>query len=202
MSLTVEQSVQALGITTERLQGSDRQQTAIAIAQAEQIHLGFSSSQYDLARGDAFPDALAGGPLGGLLKAPTLLTVDPDALGLDTQTFLNDNDGSINVLFAFGGPAAISPTVLAQAASATTCSTAASGTTTTAVTSTTSSTSSTTTTIVSSTTTTEQPCNRSASSTSTTSSTVSSSSTSLGTSSTTTSTVTTSTTMGTTTTTS
>jgi len=201
VSLTVEQSVQALGITTERLQGSDRQQTAIAIAQAEQIHLGFSSSQYDLARGDAFPDALAGGPLGGLLKAPTLLTVDPDALGLDTQTFLNDNDGSINELFAFGGPAAISPTVLAQAASATTCLPAASGTTTTAVTSTTSSTSSTTTTtILSSTTTTVQPCNARTSSTSTTSST--SSSTSLGTSSTTTSTVTTSTTMGTTTTTS
>ena len=28
---------------------------------AEQDHLGFSNSQYDLARGDSFPDALAGG---------------------------------------------------------------------------------------------------------------------------------------------
>jgi putative cell wall-binding protein len=187
VSLAVEQSVQGLGITTERLQGSDRQQTAIAIAQAEQDHLGFSSSHYDLARGDAFPDALAGGPLGGLLKAPTLLTVDPDALGADTQTFLNDNDGSINELFAFGGPGAIAPAVLAQAVSATTCSTAAAGattttaaagaTTTTAVTSTTLSTSSTTT-ILSATTTSVPPCNSPASSSSTSSTSSSLSSTS------------------------
>ena len=154
VSSTVEQQVEALGISTERLQGSDRQQTAIAIAGAEQVHLGFGTSQYDLARGDSFPDALAGGALGGLLKAPTLLTSDPADLGLDTQTFLNLNDGSINKLFAFGGTAAISAGVLSQAVSVTTCAPTSSTTTSTTVATTTTSSSPTTTTLVPATTTT------------------------------------------------
>ncbi len=125
----VQTQVESLGITVERLSGAVRQQTAIAIAGAEQAHLGFGTNAYVLARGDNFPDALAGGPLGGKDSAPILLTVDPNTLGTDTQTFLTTNNAHVNELFVLGGTAAISDAVVSAASGAATCSSGTPGTT-------------------------------------------------------------------------
>ncbi|MDQ0226823.1 cell wall-binding repeat-containing protein [Metabacillus niabensis] len=55
---------------TNRLQGSDRYETAVNISKAGWI----TSNTVVLARGDSFPDALAGGPLAYKENAPILLT--------------------------------------------------------------------------------------------------------------------------------
>lgn len=198
VSAGVQTQIENLGITVERLQGVDRQQTAIAIARAEQAHVDFNGNQYNLALGTNFPDALAGGPLAGLQKAPILLTADTTTLGPDTSAYLRSVNGAVNELFVYGGTAAVSDTVVADAAGTSTCaggtpgststtaapttSTTAPGSTTTTaatlplVTTTTSTSTSTTSTTVASTTSTLQPCSTTTTSTtgaSTTSSTTS-----------------------------
>jgi putative cell wall-binding protein len=125
--------VEALGISVEVLAGADRQQTAIAIAGAEQANLGFGDNQYNLAVGDNFPDALSGGPLAGLQKAPILLTSDPDDLSTDTANFLIANNSLVNELFVYGGTDAISAAVLDQATGEATCASGVPGTTTSTV---------------------------------------------------------------------
>jgi hypothetical protein len=121
VSDAVEAQITGMGLTTERLAGGTRQQTAIAIANAEHNIFGFLFAHMLLALGDNFPDALAGGPLGGLLKSPVLLTGDTNNLSSDTQGFFNQNDGTVNEISAFGGGDAISDAVLASAAQTSTC---------------------------------------------------------------------------------
>ena len=133
ISPAVQSAVETLGITVERLAGTDRQLTATAIAAAEQGHLGFGNNAYGLAVGNNFPDALAGGPLGGLDKAPILLTSDPNALSPDTQAFLSGLNSVVNELLVFGGQAALSDAVVTQAVGVSTCASGTPGTTTSTV---------------------------------------------------------------------
>ena len=65
VSAGVESSIAAMGISTHRLAGANRQSTAVAIDEFETGTLGFSTAKIDLARGDLFPDSLTGGAYAG-----------------------------------------------------------------------------------------------------------------------------------------
>lgn len=91
-------------IKNDRLFGSDRYKTAVAISQK-----GWKTSQYAiLARGDDFADALCAGPLAKKYGAPILLT-QPDRLNADVLAELK-RLGVKNV-FIVGGTGAVSSNV-------------------------------------------------------------------------------------------
>jgi putative cell wall-binding protein len=141
VSSSVQSAIEAMSISVERVAGADRQQTAIAVAGAELANEAFKDNQYDLAVGDNFPDALAGGPIGGLLKAPILLTADTNTLSTDTSGYLTSNNSVVNELMVYGGTGAVSDAVVAQAVGETTCNGGTPGTTSTTSTTSTSTTS-------------------------------------------------------------
>ncbi|MEA3020134.1 MAG: hypothetical protein QOI47_1658, partial [Actinomycetota bacterium] len=104
------------GITggdSERLAGVNRYGTAVAVAKYETstlASLGFDGTGLLLANGENFPDALAGGPLGGDPKPIVLGT--PTALPAETNTYCDDSSPKLNKITALGGTAAIADTVL------------------------------------------------------------------------------------------
>lgn len=106
-----------------RIAGSDRYATSIAASQARWS----TASSIDgapandraqavvLARGDAFPDALAGVPLAAYKHGPLLLT-DPAALSrptLDEIRRVLPADGN-HTVYILGGNAAVSPSIAAE----------------------------------------------------------------------------------------
>lgn len=114
----VEAAIVAKGVTVERVAGADRTATAAALAEFLGSRLGWSYAHVNLARGDAFPDAVAGGPHGGRELAPILLTVDPGTLGTATKAFLEAHRGQVDTMHGFGDRTAISDAVLAEAQAA------------------------------------------------------------------------------------
>lgn len=102
-------------ITTVRLGGADRTETARLIADYAVSELGFSKTHVNLARGDDFPDALVGGPHGGIEKAPIILAVNPTTLSTSANTgaarYLSDNQPTLLNGDIFGGLLAISQAV-------------------------------------------------------------------------------------------
>ena len=72
----------------------------------------------NLARGDAFPDALAGGPHGGRENAPILLTVNASAVGSPTLQFLEARGEALRGGHIFGGTAAVTQTAENEAEAA------------------------------------------------------------------------------------
>lgn len=119
---TVEAQVVARGIATERLAGANRRGTAVEVARFA-VREGFSNTHVNLARGDDFPDSLAGGAHGGrdIGGSPILLTESPTALGTETRGYLAENNATIESIDALGGTGAISDEVLAEARDASTC---------------------------------------------------------------------------------
>ncbi len=114
---SVEAEISALGIRVERLWGRDRFETAVEIADALADRC-FGSDEFGLADGRKFPDALVGGALLGLRRAPLLLSepVLPDA----TRRFLAGPvpDAGTVQLTIFGGTAAVPDAAAAAAADA------------------------------------------------------------------------------------
>lgn len=90
----------------QRLAGSDRFATAAAVAQAGWPD---GAGTVLLASGRAFPDGLAGGPLGARIGAPLLLT-EPGALPRATAAALDDLGAREAIVL--GGPAAVADTVV------------------------------------------------------------------------------------------
>lgn len=93
--------------------GSDRYATSAAVADAffdGPHHVG-------LARGDDFPDSLAGGALLGSRGGPVLLT-PVASLASPTRAHLCLHVPEDALLFAFGGPAALAPATLEEAVAA------------------------------------------------------------------------------------
>ena len=113
VSAAVELEVKALGLTTTRLSGSTRQLTAVAIADYEVANAGFSLAHANLARGDDFADALAGGPHAGKELASILLTDTPNALGAASTTYLTTHSDTLITGNIFGGTSAVSDAVKA-----------------------------------------------------------------------------------------
>lgn len=102
--------------TVERLAGRDRTDTAVRVALWELAHLGYDRTELLLARGDAFPDSLAVGPLAASLDAPVLLTRTPDQLSYDLLQFLANAGGITGRITAIGGAGAVTPGILDRAA--------------------------------------------------------------------------------------
>jgi putative cell wall-binding protein len=93
---------------TERLSGSGREETAVAVA-----HAAYPEGATDavLAFSGNFPDALAGGPLAAARSAPLLLT-GRDALSAATREALRElGTRRVTIL---GGTSAIGPEVAAE----------------------------------------------------------------------------------------
>ena len=103
--------IAATGASTERLAGENRAATATKIADFAIERLTWPGAAAGLARGDAFPDGLAAGPLGGMQRAPILLT-DPTALSAETGTWLTEHADTIAAITVFGGDAAVSDDAL------------------------------------------------------------------------------------------
>lgn len=95
----------------EPLVGTTRFETAAAVADA----LFDDATVIGLARGDAFPDALAGGAHSAVLGAPVLLT-PPAALHPDAAAFVCERADQVTAGFGYGGTAALADTVLATLA--------------------------------------------------------------------------------------
>ena len=74
----------------------------------------------NLARGDGFADALAGGPHGGEERAPILLTASVDDLTTATRDFLRSRAGTISSIDVLGDTTAVSDAVVEQARTAAT----------------------------------------------------------------------------------
>jgi len=103
-----------------RVAGLNRYETAAAIAELARVHFGFNRTHVELARGDQFADALAGGPHAGKHRAPILL-VTPTELPAATRASLVRDGRTLVDGHLFGGVLAISRTVqvAAEAAGAT-----------------------------------------------------------------------------------
>lgn len=100
--------LRGLGVTVSRLGGNGRYATSGAVNDwlAQQVSL---SAEVIVARGDDFPDALAGGPLaasrqGRLMLVPSM-TLDTDPA---TAAWFAANAGGIDAVRILGGPAAVS----------------------------------------------------------------------------------------------
>ncbi len=95
------------GIETTRLAGANRGETAVAIAEYAIDEEGFDPSHVNVATGSNFPDALAGGPHGGVEQAPILLeTGNTDRSA--TCDFLTDQAALLRSAHVFGGVNAVS----------------------------------------------------------------------------------------------
>ena len=117
VSRSVEDAIEDLGVSVQRLAGDDRYETATEIAE-ELVDSGNASRCFDgsavgLAHGRRSPDAIVSGPLLGVRCAPLLLT-ETDRLDRATQRFLRhddylpgDDEGRLRMM-VFGGEAAVS----------------------------------------------------------------------------------------------
>lgn len=120
VSEQVVRDVEALGIKVRRIAGSTRQATAVEVFKFAEQEFGWTLAHVNLARGDAFPDAIAGGPHGGKEKAPILLTATKDDLSAVTRNFLRERSATISSLHVFGSKDAIAAAVVEDARAAAT----------------------------------------------------------------------------------
>ena len=93
----------SIGRTADRVAGSTRYKTSVAIAErylsgADQVVLGY---------GDNFPDALCAGPLGSVLGAPLILTKSGSTAAINAaKNYAAAHD--IHEGYVLGGPSLIS----------------------------------------------------------------------------------------------
>lgn len=118
ISDTVQGQITGLGITVTRVAGADRTQTATMIAGIEATNLGYAITHVNLARGDLYPDALAGGAHAGAEKEPILLTASPTTLGAYATAYLRSNASTIQSIHVYGGTSAVSDATVAAAVAA------------------------------------------------------------------------------------
>lgn len=103
-----------------RIGGADRTQTAALFADELVRQVGTPPTHVNLARGDDFADAAAGGPHAGDELAPILLTVNRDELGEATRQWLEEHADTIESIHVFGTRGAISDEVVEEAREAAT----------------------------------------------------------------------------------
>lgn len=112
---TVVEYLREEGFKVERWQGHTRAGTGATIAANARQRLGFDVGVTLLARGDAFPDALATGIHGGKAASPILLALTPETLGEETAAWIDDVCEEIDVVRAIGGDQAVSQDVHTEA---------------------------------------------------------------------------------------
>jgi putative cell wall-binding protein len=118
VSQSVEDEIKAMEITVARIAGANRSETATKVADYEIANLAFVKTHVDLARGDAFADALAAAAHSGKSAAPLLLTQDATTLGAATKTWLAAHKADLKDGHILGGTAAVSDTVKTEAETA------------------------------------------------------------------------------------
>jgi hypothetical protein len=118
LSPDIERHLDDLGIQHERVAGADRATTASALAWWARDVLGWDATHVNLTRGDAFADAVAGGPHAGSEKAPILLTGAPSELSPAAHDYLAANVKTISSIDIFGDEQAVSAQSAAAAARA------------------------------------------------------------------------------------
>jgi putative cell wall-binding protein len=107
VSAGVEAEVRAIGRPVVRVAGPSRQSTAIAVAERLRTTAAFPMTKVRLARGDAFPDALAAGVDSGAAKAPIVFTESNEQLGEATRAWLAANASTIREIEILGGWSAV-----------------------------------------------------------------------------------------------
>lgn len=112
VSRDVMDAVEAQGMSTERLSGDTRIDTALAIARFAVDRAGFDSTVVNIATGAAFPDALAFGPRAGSDPSPVLLVGGVDELGSAALAQHLDALSCVRLLRVSGGPAAVGDELL------------------------------------------------------------------------------------------
>lgn len=115
VSDVVKAEIERQNVTTERLAGANRADTATVVANFALAQFGFEGVNVVLARGDGFADALAGGPNAGKSRAPILLTSTPNNLAAETSRWLSDHYATVALIRVLGGPGAVSDPVLNEA---------------------------------------------------------------------------------------
>lgn len=103
----VDQAIQDLGMTVERISGVDRYETALKTAMKLETAAGPKSSAF-LASGLKFPDALAAGSVAARQGLPILLT-DGNKLSQETLDYLTNKN--IKQITLIGGTLVISPEI-------------------------------------------------------------------------------------------
>lgn len=114
---TINAELMAMGITIDQQGGSDRSATSADIADDEISSWGLSPSGFTVARGDTFPDALAGAVLAGARHEPLLVTPGPAVPGSVTS-FASAHASTESTGSALGGAEALADNVLSEIASA------------------------------------------------------------------------------------
>jgi putative cell wall-binding protein len=114
----VDSAVQAAGATTERVAGTSRYETATKLADFAIAKVtGWSTTTVDLATGQGFADALAGGAAAGRGNRSIVLT-ETAALSTATQTWLQAHASTLATGRVFGGVSAVSETAKSAAQTA------------------------------------------------------------------------------------
>lgn len=108
-------------VDVERIAGADRSETSVRFAE----NPGLGTARRDifgvnLARGDAFPDALAGASEAGLQFEPVLLTPSPTVLGDPVRRWLEDHAHDITGIDVYGDETAVADAVIQEAVAAAT----------------------------------------------------------------------------------
>lgn len=105
VSSQVESQVKALGISVERLSGNDRYATSLSIAEK---YNKIIPNDVVLAKGEDFPDALAGGVLAAKNNLPILLT-SKESVHNEILNYLDEL--KVQDIYILGGTSAISNNV-------------------------------------------------------------------------------------------
>ena len=118
VSNAVADELRNMSIEIVRFAGATRTETATLVADWALANMSFSESHVNLARGNDFADALAGGPHGGQEDAPILLTTSERDLGDATRRWLRNHSATLEDGHIFGGTSAVSSSVEADAVAA------------------------------------------------------------------------------------
>ena len=118
VSEVVLSQIRAVGLSARRIEGADRQATAVALADFATKTLGWNTTRVVLARGDQPVDAASAAPYAGENRAPLLFTSTPNQLGSATEDFLRAHADTIQNIDVLGDTGAVSDAVIAQARAA------------------------------------------------------------------------------------
>lgn len=111
VSAGVQHQVEAMaGVSTTRIAGADRYETAALVAEAAHAHGWATGSFAVVATGADFPDAVGGGPVAGAMGGVLLLT-RPAQLPESTRAFIQKHGKAGAPLRVFGGTPTVSEEV-------------------------------------------------------------------------------------------
>jgi putative cell wall-binding protein len=115
VSQAVVDAIEAKGATVRRLAGTDRQETSVVMAEFGVQEFGLLAEHANISRGDAFPDALAGGAHAGDLEMSPIILTAGDTLGAPAEDWIESHCDTIETLHVFGGTEAVPASVSAAA---------------------------------------------------------------------------------------